>query len=162
MYSTVVPTQEYIRKDKRKELLYYVNLIRACMNFNHHLIYKGDFLTARTFSLSKESLWCPILIFLKLLYFVMKCFFQIHFGSWYSLQFTVGCAMWKKLTQFTVSNKPQTSCSLACVVIITLWFLESLPYSKHREDHDLSEKFIETREGTCKKGWQTIWHPPLL
>ena len=35
--------QEYIRKDKRKELLYYVNLIRACMNLDHHLVYKGDF-----------------------------------------------------------------------------------------------------------------------
>ena len=34
---------EYIRKDKRKELLYSVKLIRACMDFDHHLIYKGDF-----------------------------------------------------------------------------------------------------------------------
>ena len=27
---TVNLTQEFIRKDRRKELLYYVNLIRAC------------------------------------------------------------------------------------------------------------------------------------
>ena len=33
----------YIRKDKQKEPLYYVNLIRASLNFNHHLMYIGDF-----------------------------------------------------------------------------------------------------------------------
>ena len=27
------------KKDKRKELLYYVNLIRACMNFDHQVIF---------------------------------------------------------------------------------------------------------------------------
>ena len=35
--------QEYIRKDKRTELLYYVNLIRGRTNLDHHLVYKGDF-----------------------------------------------------------------------------------------------------------------------
>ena len=34
----------YIIKDRPNELSYYVNLIRACLIFKHHLIYTGEFL----------------------------------------------------------------------------------------------------------------------
>ena len=36
--------QGYTIKDCPKELSYYVNLIKACLIFDHHLIYTGEFL----------------------------------------------------------------------------------------------------------------------
>ena len=36
----VVTIQEFIRKDRRKELLYYVNLIRACQKVLNQLVYR--------------------------------------------------------------------------------------------------------------------------
>ena len=37
----IIWEQEFIGKDRRKELLYYVNLIRACLKVLHQLVYIG-------------------------------------------------------------------------------------------------------------------------
>ena len=48
-------TQEFIRKDRWKELLYYVNLIRACKKVLYQLVYTGKkvCIPQRTFVFNK-------------------------------------------------------------------------------------------------------------
>ena len=44
LFSANFRNQRLMRKDSQRQLLYYVNLIRACLNFDqfdHHLVYVG-------------------------------------------------------------------------------------------------------------------------
>ena len=70
-------TQRFTRKDKQRQLLYYVNLIRACLNFDqfdHQLVYIGKSLFTvwfldfgSSFLLELQVMRMPLLIFSALL-----------------------------------------------------------------------------------------------